>query len=148
MQDKSTERLLAMSEELIEIFRADPSALPKEDYQKAKKMIAVFENPQFGSNFKNLKELKVELYKECLVCVAEGADPLKSGVYQIFFKDGGLTMGHKLFGDPQEGELIYSIGLKDFMAFQGFREKEADDLDQETLNCLSLYFIYSLANAG
>ena len=145
MQDKSTERLLAMSEELIEIFRADPSALPKEDYQKAKKMIATFENPQFGNNFKNMKALKKELYRECLVSIAEGADPLKSGVYQIFFKDGNLSMGHKLFGDPQEGELIYSVGLKDFMAFQGFREKEADELDQETLNCLSLYFIYALS---
>ncbi len=145
MQDKSTERLLEMSEELIEIFRSDPSALPKEDYQKAKKMIAVFENDQFGTSFKNLKALKRKLFKDCLVSVAEGADAFKSGVYQIIFKEGCLSTGHKLFGDAQDGELIYSIGLKDFIAFQAFREKEADDLDQETLNCLSIYFIYSIA---
>jgi hypothetical protein len=144
--NKSTARLLDMADELIEVFRTDPSALPKEDYKAAVNKVSVFENTQFSNRFQNLNQLKKDLYKTCLVDISEGGEGFKSGVYQIYFQNGQLHSGHKLFGDVQPGEVVYSIGLKNFMAFQGFKEKEADDLEQEEINCLSLYFIYSIAS--
>lgn len=142
---KSTLRLLDMAGELVEIFNKKPHALPKKDYKNGQNLVSVFENPQFTTHFQNLAQLKEKLYKDCLIDISEGGEGFKTGVYSIYFEHGQLQTCHKLFGDTRSGELVFSVGLKSFMAFQGFKEKEADELAQDDINCLSVFFIYALA---
>lgn len=143
--NKSTQRLLDMATELIDIFRIDLSLIPKEDYKSAQNLLSIFDNPEFSFRFQNLSGLKNQLYTKCLIDVAEGAKALKTGVFQIYFQNGQLLVGHRNFGESQSGELVYSVGLKNIVAFQGFKDRTSSDLQQTEINWLSLYFIYSMA---
>ncbi|MFN7904563.1 MAG: hypothetical protein ACK5P5_05215 [Pseudobdellovibrionaceae bacterium] len=143
--NKSSERLFAMASELAEIFRHDTKALPIADYKAAEKKLSIFKNSQFSDHFQNLAELKQKIYEDCLLNISEGGEKFKSGVFYISFKNGVLHSGHRAFSEPQTGELVFSIGLKEYQGLQGYKSKSLRDLRQDDINCLSIYFIYSMA---
>lgn len=137
---KSDQRLLDLCHEITNIYKTHPNSIPKEALKEASSLVSVFENHQFGPNFKNLRDKKIELFEMCLLDISMGGDMLRAGSFQISFKNGQLQCQHKYFGDASDGELVYSVSLKNQVAFQGFKKNEADEISQEHINQLSLYF--------
>lgn len=97
-------------------------------------------------NFRICEKKREELYKTCLLDVASGGQQLRTGTFQIYFANGKLGVSHKFFGESTEGEMVYSVTLKKQAAFQKFKQNEADEIDQEMINAMSLYFACAIAD--
>ncbi|MFN7904047.1 MAG: hypothetical protein ACK5P5_02585 [Pseudobdellovibrionaceae bacterium] len=143
---KANKRLLQMCHKITKIYKHNPEAIPKDDLKEAANLVSIFENTQFGPSFQDIFKKKIELYEACLLDVAMGADLLRTGSFQICFTHGKLQVQHKYFGDPSDGELVYSVTLKNQAAFQNFKQNEADEISQDDINRLCLYF--ACARAG
>ena len=137
---KGNQRLLDMCNEISEIYRGSPDSIPKQDLKEAAHFVSIFENEQFGENFKNIKEMKRKLFDECLLDIAGGGDLLRTGSFYICYRAGSLEVSHRFFGESTEGDVVFSVTLKKQAAFQKFKENEADEIPQEEINKLSLYF--------
>lgn len=137
---KGDQRLLEMCQEVSRIYEESPQSIPKEDLKDAASLVSIFENQQFGENFRNLREVKKRLFEDCLLDIASGGDLLRTGTFQICFKAGQLEVSHRFFGESSEGDLVYSVFLKKQAAFQNFKQTEADEIPQDQINRLSLYF--------
>ncbi len=139
-QKKGDKRLLEMCAEVSRIYHESPQSIPREDLKEASSLISIFENQQFGENFRNIKEIKMQLFDECLLDIAGGGELLRTGIFQICFRANQLEVSHRFFGESTSGDLVYSVSLKKQAAFQSFKQTEADEIPQDQINKLSLYF--------
>jgi hypothetical protein len=137
---RGDKRLLEMCAEISRIYQESPQSIPKEDLKDAASLVSIFENQQFGESFRNIKEMKKQLFDDCLLDIAGGGELLRTGIFQICFRSNQLEVSHRFFGDPTSGDLVYSVSLKKQAAFQNFKQTEADEIPQDQINKLSLYF--------
>jgi hypothetical protein len=144
--DKADQRLLSLCSEISQIYEESPESIPKDDLREASKLLSIFRNQQFSEKFKNFRLQKHKLFDKCLLDIARGGDLLRTGTFDICFFSGRLKINHRQFGEPPEGEVVISVTLKKQAAFQKFKENEADEISQQDINRLCLYFACARAS--
>ncbi len=127
--------------ELAEMIKQDQGLIEKDLFKEGNEVLALFMDPQYKDSFKNLREMKIELFRMALEDLAMGAITLKTSSIGLAHLNGQIKTYITPFGSPSQTNVMCSISLKSVAAFKSWRAGEDQELPQEELNAA----IYCLA---
>lgn len=127
-------------QDLVHIIANDRGSIDRNDFKLGSESVGIFQDSNFSDSFKNLKELKKQVIHEAIEDLSMGANNLRSGQYGVVFSQNTLTKFLSTHDLPPQGQVIFSIFLKDVVAFKNWRNNEGDELPQDEINS-SIYFL-------
>ncbi len=127
-------------QDLVHIIANDRGSIDRNDFKLGAESVGIFQDSNFSDSFKNLKELKKQVIHEAIEDLSMGANNLRSGQYGVVFSQNTLTKFLSTHDLPPQGQVIFSIFLKDVVAFKNWRNNEGDELPQDEINS-SIYFL-------
>lgn len=126
--------------ELAKIMKDHPAIVEKALLARGTEMIGIYIDPNFKDSFQNLKQLKIESYKMAIEDVAMGAVALKAATLGLVFKDNKVQTFIAPHGNNPQGTVIFSIAIKNVVAFKAWRTDDGAELPEEEANAM----MYSL----
>lgn len=126
--------ILAPSLEIATIMAVDKDFAEKEILKKGDELIGFFSDPNYGMNFQNLRQMKVEAIKLAIEDLATGGTTLRSSTVGLSFTNGKIVTYIVPFGSKPEGTSIFNINLKNLFAFKNWRNDSKLEIPQDDLN--------------
>lgn len=127
-------------QDLVHIIANDRGSIDRSDYKLGSESVGIFHDSNFSDSFKNLKDLKKQVLHDAIEDLSTGANNLRSGQYGVVFSQNSLSKFLSTHDAPPQGQVIFSIFLKDVVAFKNWRNNEGDELPQDEINS-SIYFL-------
>jgi len=132
------------SKELAALIKEDPSLIERELLNQGNEYIAIYEDRNFTNGFQNLKEMKRELFTMVLEDIGMGAVTLKTSVVGLTFSGNKVKTYISPFGTNPQGNVMFSVSLKNVVAFRNWRNG-TEDLPQDELNAALYKVVVALS---
>lgn len=130
--------------ELAEYLKSNPSDIEKSELSIGANYLAIYLSDQFNLNSDKAKELIKEAILLAIEDLSTGGVALRGGLIGVQFYENKLELfvtSHEL---APLGTIVFRIGIKHIIAFQGWRTKEGEELPQLQTNCSVYFLIVSL----
>lgn len=131
--------------ELAQLIKQDPKLIEKDLYSQGQELLALFQDSNFTDGFQNFKELKKELFLSVLEDLGMGAITLKTSSFGLIFRDGKVKTFISPLGVQPQGNVMFSISLKNVAAFKNWRNGEQGELPDEELHAAVYRMTVALA---
>ncbi|HPI41598.1 MAG TPA: hypothetical protein PLJ21_12390 [Pseudobdellovibrionaceae bacterium] len=138
--EKKQKTFLETTYELAGIIKSDRTFIDKTDFEAGKEIISIFSDPNYTKSMDGYQALKQKTIEDAISDLSNGAENLKSGLYGVQFLKNKLSNFYCLHNEKPEGAIVFSIVLKEFVAFKNWRLTEGDDFPQEKVNH-SIYYL-------
>jgi hypothetical protein len=119
---------------LAQMLKSDPQGLDKEHFARGDKMLTFYQDTNFGANFKNMNDLKVELLTNLIDDLADRARMLSKAFFGISFTNNKLQTFVCDYGKSPDGTVVYKVGLRDVAAFQRWRSGQNAEITADDIN--------------
>lgn len=133
--------VVASAVELAQIFKDDRNLIEKSEYETGRALVAIFEDPNFKN--KDFKNAKIESIKLAIDDISRGAIELKDCSMGVVFRNGRYEHFATPHGKSTEGNVAFSISLKNIVAFKNWREDDGVSVSQDDLNS-AIYYLTAL----
>ncbi len=131
--------------ELAQLIKQDPKLIEKDLLQRGLEILALFQDSNFSDSFQNFKELKQDLYLTVLEDLAMGGMTLRTSVMGLSFRDGKVKTFITPHGMPPQGNVMYSVSLKNIAAFKNWRSDDGSEIPEEDLNAAIYRMVVALS---
>jgi hypothetical protein len=131
--------------ELATIFVENPAFAEKTLVTEGQGHIGIFQDPTFKEDTPNFRELKFEALKMAIEDLAMGAMTLRGSSIGITHDRGVVKSFICPIGVPPPGNSMYTINLKNAVAFKNFRFDKGEEFPQDIINASIYYLTYVLA---
>lgn len=131
--------------ELATIFIENPAFAEKTLVAEGQGHIGIYQDPTCKEDTPNFRELKFEALKMAIEDLAMGAMTLRGSSIGITRDKGVMKSFISPIGIQPPGNSIYSINLKNAVAFKNFRFDEGDEFPQDIINSSIYYLTYVLS---
>jgi hypothetical protein len=137
--------ITSSSFELAKLIQQDPKLIERDLLNHGSEILALFEDSNFSDSFQNFRQLKQELFKMALEDLAMGAITLKTSTIGLSFKDNKIKTFITPFGSMPQGNVMFSISLKNVVAFKRWRDGLETEMPQDELNAALYRVIVALS---
>lgn len=147
-QSKKPEKLVDVfksASELASIFVENPAFAEKDLVAQGQSLVGIFQDPSFKEETPNFRELKYEALKMAIEDLAMGAMTLRGSTIGVTREKGVVKSFISPIGIQPPGNSMYTINLKNSVAFKNFRFDEGDEFPQDIINASIYYLTYVLA---
>ncbi|MBX3035255.1 MAG: hypothetical protein KF865_15160 [Bdellovibrionaceae bacterium] len=119
---------------LAHLLKTDISGLDKSEYDRGDRILSFYVDTQFGANFRNLNEMKIEVLTNVIEDLADRARMLSKAFFGVSFVNNQMESFVCDHGQRPKGNLVFKVSLKDVAAFQRWRAGQEADVQAEDLH--------------
>lgn len=134
MQGGEQPDVLGTARKLAEIIKADKQALDRETYRRGDRLLAIFQDPNYGRSTRGLSETRLEIIQQAIDDMANRAKVLSRSFFGVTFVNNQVRPFVCQYSETPEGNIVYKIGLKDVVAFQSWRQGQNNEINQDDIN--------------
>ena len=140
MKDRAD--VLRPSKEFAQILADNPSEVNSEELKRAAQWLLVYEDETYGSQFSNIKQLKVNVLKMAIEDISGRAQILTGNTLGVTCQDGELQTFLTPFGTLTLGTIVYKLGIKGIESFRKWRLGEVSEITQVDINSIIYKLVY------
>lgn len=133
--------VLGSAKRLMQILREDSANIDTAELARGERMLALYQDPNFGPGFKNIKEIKAQILQDCIMDLSDRARMLSKAFFAVVFANNQLEPAICDYGEKSKGTLVFKIALRDVAAFQRWRGGESSEITGEDLHSAIYYLI-------
>ncbi len=126
--------------ELAMLMKANAAMIEKPLVAKGAEFVAIYVDSNFKDSFKNYHDLKMETLKMVLEDLAAGAPALRSSTVGLSYRNNRVEPYISPHGTMPPSNTMYSINLKESVAFKNYLFSSNEDLPEEMIN-VAIYYI-------
>ena len=130
--------------ELAHILKFSSENLINEEYKAGEEFISIFCDSHFDIDGNNIRPKILEVHLTAIDDLATGALTLRYGFIGLHFYLNKVATFISSHDSQPSGSIIYKIGIRQLLAFKGWRTKAEDDISQELTNCGIYYLTASM----
>lgn len=116
-----------------------------EDYRFGERSINIYADPNFNISRAAVREKILQLLTVAIDDLVRGGLYLRAGSLGVHFHEGKYRVFDTPYSTPAVGLAVFTISLKKLAAFQSWRERDQDDIDQDELNRVVYFLIVLLS---
>lgn len=146
MSDGQRVNVRQAARELAEYLKENPEDIDRAEYSIGFNYLALYTNEQFNLSSDSARELIVEAILSAVEDLSTGASDLRAGMIGVQFYENKLELFRSTHEAPPLGTMIFRIGIKHLIAFQGWRTREEEEIPQLQTNCSVYFLIVTLSN--
>lgn len=125
---------------LAKAMKENPELVELPLVSEGEALFAIYQDTNFSDRFKGVKELKTATYKMAIEDISMGAPMLTQSVIGLTFKENRIQTYISPHGNPISGNNVFSISLKNLVAFKSYRAGISDPVADQLINS-GLYFL-------
>lgn len=126
--------VLASALELAQVFKETPELIEKDIFNYGSTLISLFQDETKRNSFLGFGKMKVEALRSAIDDLSAGGSILRESTIGLTFKDNRIQNFVVPFGTSPSGDVLYSISLKNIVAFKNWRDDQTVDIPQDDLN--------------
>lgn len=130
--------------ELAHILKYSSENLVNEEYKAGEDFISIFCDKHFDIDGNHIRSKILDVHLSAIDDLATGALTLRYGFIGLNFYLNKVSTFISSHDSHPPGSIIYKIGIKQLLAFKGWRTKAEDDISQELTNCGIYYLTASM----
>jgi hypothetical protein len=130
---------------LAELMVNQPGTIEYSLVQKGSEFLAVFEDLNFSEKFKNLADLKKELFLMAAEDLAMGAIAFKTSSIGLQYANNQIRTFISPFGSTESGNVVVSIVIRQVAAFKNWRKVEEIEFPNDELNAGIYYLAHEIS---
>ncbi len=125
---------------LAKAMKVNPDLVELPLVAEGESLFAIYQDSNFSDRFNGVKELKTATYKMAIEDISMGAPMLAQSVIGLTFKENRIQTYISPHGNSISGNNVFSISLKNLVAFKGYRAGISDPVADQLINS-GLYFL-------